>query len=777
MRKNTFKLILVAMSALICLGLLFVSCDSGNKGDGGDSGDGEVVQSSVNSTQGTNDSTGIFGGETGTTGGTTDTSGGTANTNGSTTDTSSGTANTNGGTTDTSGGGTVGTTAGTNIGTVDSSIEGCRHRGGTATCQERAICRLCNQPYGDLGDHSYSLIDRKDSTCVENGYELYECTLCGEGKTVNIASVGTHTFEYTETEPTCVAPGTSKGVCSVCGYETEMTETKPALGHDGTGFVTVVVKEPTCTETGLQKLICEVCQEEQWQKGFKSEIPALGHSYLRGGILLTAEAGVTCVSARCGVDGYFERVCTDCGYDKEPLTREDYKALEDILGANYSEALYESMVGFEHDFCVFVGTIEPTCTEYGYNVYGCNYCDTMEHYISAIPSGHSYYMNSDAQEDVHFTVISAPTCVTEGKRAYICTACGEVATDSFYIRAIPVLPHDTSNRDSEYYVTTVEGTCSESAYEVYKCCNGDCGITEYIYFGEPLGHDWERNGVPSCATAGYTPYRCSRCPEMAFIQDEYSIPDVKHTIGAMVAEPTCISDAVYCCSVCAAEYPPYYDDPQYYDGLAHGMHRLVCFEDVEPTCSSVGYKLYRCIADENCTLMGKNDDAFNLDTPKAEDIVMMTDHTFVLDEYNNAMLAADGTVCCIVCGTVYRDVFTKIEIVESKLCRGTCPSIEECTCDIVVETISYACPEAIQLYPNQQISLDNLGNIAGGLIILEGYEGVYYQVTLCDSDYNQVMNYFVEGDYCYINLYGYEEISHVTVYASSYATVRLMVIA
>ena len=49
------------------------------------------------------------------------------------------------------------------------------HQGGTATCQEKAVCEVCHEPYGDFGDHTP---DKTDYIADEKGH-WFACSLCG----------------------------------------------------------------------------------------------------------------------------------------------------------------------------------------------------------------------------------------------------------------------------------------------------------------------------------------------------------------------------------------------------------------------------------------------------------------------------------------------------------------------------------------------------------------------------------------------------------------------
>ena len=50
------------------------------------------------------------------------------------------------------------------------------HQGGTATCQAQAVCEVCHEPYGELGDHTP---DKTDYIANEKGH-WFACSVCGE---------------------------------------------------------------------------------------------------------------------------------------------------------------------------------------------------------------------------------------------------------------------------------------------------------------------------------------------------------------------------------------------------------------------------------------------------------------------------------------------------------------------------------------------------------------------------------------------------------------------
>ena len=90
------------------------------------------------------------------------------------------------------------------------------HKGGTATCKDKAVCEVCQQPYGELNKNNHTggteVKDAKDATCTENGY----------------------------TGDTC---------CKGCGAKLESGKVIPAAGHKGG------------TATCKDKALCEVCRQ------------------------------------------------------------------------------------------------------------------------------------------------------------------------------------------------------------------------------------------------------------------------------------------------------------------------------------------------------------------------------------------------------------------------------------------------------------------------------------------------------------------------------------
>lgn len=132
------------------------------------------------------------------------------------------------------------------------------HSGGTATCQNKAVCSTCNKPYGDLGSHVPASTWSKDAS---GHWHACQTPNCNEQ-----LAFAAHT-------PGPAATEDAPQICTVCGYELA-----PALEHthvwgtwssngDGTHTRTCA-KDSSHTETNAcsggiatcqNSAICAVC--------------------------------------------------------------------------------------------------------------------------------------------------------------------------------------------------------------------------------------------------------------------------------------------------------------------------------------------------------------------------------------------------------------------------------------------------------------------------------------------------------------------------------------
>lgn len=201
-------------------------------------------------------------------------------------------------------------------------------------------------------DHNFTeLIDHKDSTCVEKGYDKYKCEKCDETKTVELDLIN-HKYEITKTvKPTCQKEGYKEYTCTMCGdsYKTVI----PKLGHKHEYVKTV---NPTCTEDGYKLYQCTRCDDS-----YTEPIEKLGHDFSE----LVEHKDSTCVE-----QGYDLYKCSRCD--------ETQKNMYDLIPHDY-------------DMTVEVERVNSTCTTHGHVNYACKVCgDIHTEELELDPNNHTF---------------------------------------------------------------------------------------------------------------------------------------------------------------------------------------------------------------------------------------------------------------------------------------------------------------------------------------------------------------------------------------------------
>lgn len=101
-------------------------------------------------------------------------------------------------------------------------------------------------------------------------------------------------------------------------------------------------------------------------------------------------------------------------------------------------------------------TKEPTCQEYGSQLYYCTKCD-YSYTKSMWTVDHNYVLSH---------IVPAESCDEYGTEYHVCTWCG-----AFY-----TMPHGSKEEHSYAYVSTVAASKSGAGYDVYQCST--CGESE-----------------------------------------------------------------------------------------------------------------------------------------------------------------------------------------------------------------------------------------------------------------------------------------------------------
>ena len=185
--------------------------------------------------------------------------------------------------------------------------------------------------------HEWQLAERKEPTCINNGYELCECKYCDATDKKILTATGHDEFVAEEKEATCFEEGYRKYECKICGH----TRFEPIskTNHDYGDWV--ITKYPTCVENGEETRQCKNCPDQQ-----KRELPAKGHSFSKW---------IVKTEPTCNNEGVEHRQCKTCGKIEErslPKRKHKYSAWQNSKDGIYKERL-----------CEYCGKVDKVLTE------------------------------------------------------------------------------------------------------------------------------------------------------------------------------------------------------------------------------------------------------------------------------------------------------------------------------------------------------------------------------------------------------------------------------
>ena len=425
---------------------------------------------------------------------------------------------------------------------------------------------------GHKYDNEYT-VDKQPS-CDEKGEQSRHCLTCGNRIDVTSIPMKPHDFVKTVlSERSCETNYEAIFECKVCGTKEKAFE--PMYGHN---CIFVEEKQPTCTEDGYEEYSCSRCDY-----GYRDVLSKLGHDVVHhGGKLPSCEAKgwneyETCnrcdystyseieakghrrisavvenrIEPTCISDGSFDRV-EYCGECQKELSRE--KKILSKLGHNVSK----------------IEEKQPTCTEDGYEEYGCSRCEYGYRDV-LLKLGHNVSKIGEKQ----------PTCTEDGYEEYRCSRC-----EYGYRDVLSKLGHNVGK------IGEKQPTCTEDGYEEYSCSR--CEYTKKATLTK-LGHDIIHHGgkLPLCEAKGWNEYEtCSRCDYSTYSEIEAK---GHRRISAVVEnrrEATCTSDGsfdhVEYCGECQKELSR---EKEILSKLGHNVGKI---GEKQPTCTEDGYEEYSC---------------------------------------------------------------------------------------------------------------------------------------------------------------------------------------
>ena len=333
--------------------------------------------------------------------------------------------------------------------------------GGTATCQQKAVCDFCHAEYGELAAHDFTaeVADAKylktDATCTEAAVYYKSCTACGESSEGTASEA---TFSHGEAKGHAWGDWTSNGDGThsrVCGNDKNHTEKEECSGGAA-----------TCQ----QKAVCDTCKVEY------GELAAHGYT------AEVADAKYLKTEATCTEAAVYYKSCAVCGASS--------KGTEFEAAFSYGEAL-------GHDEVVD-SRQEPTCTEDGLTEgKHCDRCKLVLVEQTTIPAlGHNVKNG---------TVTKEPTCTEDGEQVGTCERCG--ATD--IIGKVEKLGHH------EVTVSGTAPTCAEAGWSDAISCDRCGTVLQERTPLAPLGHTVVEDAETDTLTKGM---HCSVCGEVLLAQ-------------------------------------------------------------------------------------------------------------------------------------------------------------------------------------------------------------------------------------------------------------------
>ena len=396
--------------------------------------------------------------------------------------------------------------------------EGCEHTGGTATCNQKAICEKCGEEYGDLDLSNHA---STEFTYVSNGNgthkKVYECCEA--------------VVEESEDCSGGIATCSAKAICSLCktayGEKDSSKHASEAAEYISKGngkhdkvhacCKAVIDADVACSGgTAMvcgNKNVCELCKAEYgeplahlWATEFISDGTQHWHKCSREGCTATSEK-VSCSGGKATCTE--KAVCTACGntYGEKDSSKHASEAAEYISKGN---GKHDKV----HACCKAVIDADVACSGGAATVCGDkNVCELCKAEYGE-PLAHLWTTEfiSDGTQHWHkcsrggCTAISEKVNCSGGKATCtekaVCTACGNTYGEK-----------DPDNHDFENHEAK-SATCTEIGWNAYKTCKRNCGYTDYVEL-PALGHDYSTEWTTDETQHWHACSRCESKSELA----------------------------------------------------------------------------------------------------------------------------------------------------------------------------------------------------------------------------------------------------------------------
>ena len=449
--------------------------------------------------------------------------------------------------------------------------------------RECTVCQTVETRLTDMKQHSWSAwTTYQQETCTTDRVEQRVCSVCKQLETQTVPNTKGHQWgDVTVDEPaTCKSAGVKSKHCSRCDARTDVTVI-PALDHT---WGEPAVTDATCTADGVKTYTCTSCNTTKTEV-----IPKLGHNFVAG----------TPVAATCKSSGYIPYTCANgCG-ESYKVINGDSSTVHDwnittstangkttvsgvctVCGATFSKT-----VDSAHDFKDITTNKPATCSEKGLLVIACADTGCSEALSVELP------VNPNAHSAIKTTVTN-PTCTAEGKVTTVCEACNATVAAE---QTIPAKGHSLSGAPTNY----VAPTCKTEGSVTYTCTVSGCNATKTDTIPvNPNAHNFVPNihHAATCTTPEYDEYVClNGCGETYNKYDGSST--VKAHVWKFTTSKTGTTLTVTCkCENCNASHTQTID-------VAEGHNYVNATVTKQPTCKETGTVTIACdkAHDANCT--------------------------------------------------------------------------------------------------------------------------------------------------------------------------------
>lgn len=457
--------------------------------------------------------------------------------------------------------------------------------------RERNYCTVCEakviREIVVEHDPEDEVVVRIEPTCTTEGVECFNCKNCSTlvKKPVPVVAEN-HVFTenpFDITGLTCKKDGKGKVVCKDCGLIKEVTVSKStAHNYLEWTIVTPLPEDANCATSGAlgsRVRYCDVCKtntameafapEHTLAKGYTTRLSTcIKEGYNRGDCIICMETNVT-VKLPIDEDAHlWDEIVL-----KEATCEEEGELLK-ICSLNDGHVVREVIPKLEHSVTNNWEVIEPNCVEPGFRYNWCISCDSyVTEEIPVDKDAHVFaedvvwVQDPDNKPTCYsegaevamcqkcFKLISrsvpkhyntrvvysytAPTCHTEGRIEYACTAC---STGQVVSEIIPIDPdaHVKSSRKNPVKLPD----CHSEGLMAYTCI-----FQDYVYEGEedepesvdPTPHtvsDWVVTVKPTCKTTGL---KVRKCVNEGCNHEESRVMAAAHnfTTWRIVEEATC----------------------------------------------------------------------------------------------------------------------------------------------------------------------------------------------------------------------------------------------